>query len=184
MLEARRRRAPKSRPIPRAPESRTQLRAVERPLDDATLDRLRIVGALCLSAATGLDVCAKRTENADVAAAASALASRARRVAETAGAFLPGGLRKPSTSERLRWDWLASTAPSSGGRPETRVVDEAARQLGLAADAAVRLARAGDTDPRVSSLANEARSIAAAACGVLVRQSDERPQSWSLFAAY
>jgi hypothetical protein len=80
------------------------------------------------------------------------LAEEARAIAQAVAARVPGGVRKPATSERMRWEWLASTAALLDGGAEGRVAGEANRHLAIAEDLAARL----EDDALIDRLARHA----------------------------
>ena len=71
-----------------------------------------------------------------------------------------GRSNRSTTSERMRWEWLASTAALLDGGAEGRIADEVNRHLAVAEDLASRL----DDDElldRVAQLAATSRVAAA-----------------------
>lgn len=132
-------RAPRRRTsmlIPRERESSVRLRS-ERAAIDA--DDLRALATATDAAAQGLSVCARRAGSREVAADAAALAQTLGALAARAKERVPGGMRRASTSERLRWEWLASTAALLDGGAERRIAEEVARHLAQAETVAARL---------------------------------------------
>ena len=142
--------------IPREPESGVRLRDVA---PDDSIDGVRSVASAAQAAAVGFDVCARRARTKDVIERMTRLAIEARAHAEHAGARVPGGIRKPTTSERMRWEWLASTAALLDGGVEGRLAEEATRLLGIAAEAAERI----DDDALVRRIERLAATSRAAA---------------------
>lgn len=122
--------------IPREAESGVRLRDVAS--EDST-DDVRSVASAAQAAAVGFHVCARRARTKAVMQRMTKLADEARALAEDAGARVPGGVRKPTTSERMRWEWLASTAALLDGGAEGRLAEEAIRLLEIAAAAAERI---------------------------------------------
>lgn len=129
---------------------------------EASSDELRLIASATLAAANGFEVCGKRARTKDVALRMASLATDARALAGAIGACVPGGVRKPSTSERLRWEWLASTAALLDGGAEGRVADEANRHLTAASTAAARVDddELRDLVARVHTLAARGRVVA------------------------
>jgi hypothetical protein len=133
-------RKPAKRSIPRERVSGVRLR--EAPSDasvPSSADVARVIARACHAAASGLDVTARRGGDAGVSAQLVRAAQRTRTAAEAAAALVPEGVRAPSMSERLRWEWLASTAALVDGAPERRLVEEAYRRVRDAAEAAARI---------------------------------------------
>jgi hypothetical protein len=119
-----------------------------------------------LAATLGFEVCARRAHTKDVGARMTALAEEVRAVAESIVARVPGGVRKPSTSERMRWEWLASTAALLDGGIEGRIADEANRHLAIAARAAAKIDDA-DLAARIDVLAATSRAVVSASKATL-----------------
>lgn len=144
--------------IPKERESGVRLRDERRA---GSIDDLRKLAEAMQSAAIGFDVCARRAGEKKVAARMTALANEARAIAEAAATKVAGGVRRPSTSERMRWEWLASTAALLDGGIEGRIADEADRHLALAEDCAARLDRDDAIVARIARLAATSRALAA-----------------------
>lgn len=134
--------------VPRERESGIRLRD-ER--GDGSDDHRRIAEA-AQSASLGFDVCARRAGTKELAERMTWLAGEARAIAESAAAKVPGGVRRPTTSERMRWEWLASV----GGR----VAEESGRHLAIAEELATSLAEEDLVD-RIERLAATSRAVAA-----------------------
>jgi hypothetical protein len=111
-----------------------------------------LVGALTQLAtsgarlALGYGIAAKRARDPRAADVGASLATLHRAVADELAAVLGSfGLSvprtKPTCSERLRWEWLASTGRLTNGRAELAVLDECARIERLAEDHVVMLSR-------------------------------------------
>ena len=86
----------------------------------------------CARLATGYDLCARRARDIRVADVAGSLSTLYRAVTDELAAFLAAfGASVPRTkstcSERLRWEWLASTGRLMDGSPERQVVLECLR---------------------------------------------------------
>jgi hypothetical protein len=86
------------------------------------------------SAVIGFDLCARRTRDKTIAVAAENAAASLRSLVE-ATTEIGGGLQanaapRARTGERLRWEWLASTAMVVDGAAEGRLLSECARILG------------------------------------------------------
>lgn len=93
----------------------------------------------CASVALGFDICARRTRDGNIAVAAESAARNLRSLAEALrlaestprAAHDTGrdaGIR-PHTGQRLRWEWLASTATLVDGRADRRLLSECATTL-------------------------------------------------------
>ncbi|MDF2696017.1 MAG: hypothetical protein K0S65_4400 [Labilithrix sp.] len=93
---------------------------------------LTIVSA-CSGAAVGFDLCAQRTKDETIAVAArsAAVFLRALVDATVEAAWFHGLDVRPRTrmGDRLRWEWLASTATVVDGGAESRLFSECARML-------------------------------------------------------
>jgi hypothetical protein len=135
------------------------------------------VAAACREAATGFELCARRTREPSTAVAAKSAAKNLRAVLEAvldAAAFhrveAPPRAR---TGERLRWEWLASTAAVvDGGEPSARLLAECARVLGSALDV---VRRGGFDEPiaaRLRVASAEAYSLAHAHDDDVEREGD------------
>jgi hypothetical protein len=143
------------RVVPEDRESGIRLRGES--VDDVDLRR---IAEAAQAASLGFDVCAKRAGTKELGARMTSLADEARSIAEAAAAKVPGGVRRPTTSERMRWEWLASTATLLDGGAEGRVAQESNRHLALAEASAARL----DDDEllqRIEELAASSRAAAA-----------------------
>lgn len=86
----------------------------------------------CSKLAGGYGICARRARDGHVADVGGSLSTLHRAVAEELAAFLVASgagvpRTKPTCSERLRWEWLASTGRLMGGAPEKPVLAECAR---------------------------------------------------------
>lgn len=142
--------------VPRERESGVRLRD-ER--GDGS-DDLRRIAEASQSASVGFEVCARRAETRELAGRMTRLASEARAIAESAAARVPGGVRRPSTSERMRWEWLASTAALLDGGVGGRVAEEALRHLAIAEELAANI-DLDDLLGRIERLAATGRGVAA-----------------------
>jgi len=100
--------------IPEDPPSGVRLR------DDAAVIRAT------QAAAVGLEIGGRRAQTRDMSERMTRLAGDIRALADGLGT---SSVRRPSTSERLRWEWLASTSTVLDGAPERRIADEAVRTL-------------------------------------------------------
>jgi hypothetical protein len=152
------------RVVPLDRTSGTRLRGeadLEDLADGDVVSEARTIARACHEAAAGLGVCARRCVSADLAARLAEVATHAHAAAEAASALVPDGVRRPSTSERLRWEWLASTAATLDEAPERRVAEEAVRHLGLAAAAAGRACRSSSSEP-VHALLSRVQATATA----------------------
>ncbi len=151
--------------VPRERESGVRLRS-DAPA--ASPEDLRAFAAAAEAAALGLSVCARRARARDVAEEAASLAATTLADAARVKDLVPGGMRRPSTSERLRWEWLASTASLLDGGAERRLAEEIGRHLAIAADVAARL---DGEQPAVADAAERLRS-AASFCRSLAQGAD------------
>jgi len=93
---------------------------------------LQALVSACARLATGYDLCARRSRDVRVADVSGSLATLYRAVTDELAAFLASsGASVPRTkstcSERLRWEWLASTGRLMDGSPERQVVLECVR---------------------------------------------------------
>lgn len=154
------RHAQKRRPsvVPLERESGVRLR------DDAheaphRCEHLRRIAEAAQAASIGFDVCARRACTKDLAERMTWLADEARAIAERAAAKVPGGVRRPTTSERMRWEWLASTAALIDGEADGRLAAESNRHLAIAEESAARI----DDDELLDSIARLATTSRAAA---------------------
>ena len=137
----------------RSRRSRTGSRESAGPTRESVL---AMIGAACLEASLGLDVCAKRSRHDAIHQTAASLAARARSIAVQ---IAPQA--RTRMADRMRWEWVASTATivSPFGRepmPERRVVADCLRAFDGALDAAC--AFQGDL-PLVAELLRLVRSI-------------------------
>ncbi|MBX3205034.1 MAG: hypothetical protein KF764_08185 [Labilithrix sp.] len=87
----------------------------------------------CSAAAAGFDLCARRADDETIAVAARSAASFLRALLDATVAVARGhGVEvrpRARTCERLRWEWLASTATVLDGSPSGRLLSECARIL-------------------------------------------------------
>jgi hypothetical protein len=120
------------------PERESGIRLRDDASTSASVDQLRAIAAAAQAAHLGFDVCARRARTKEIAQRMVCLADEARTIAETASERVPGGVRRPTTSERMRWEWLASTAALLDGGAEGRLSEEANRHLAIALAAASR----------------------------------------------
>lgn len=124
--------------IPSPHESGIRLRAegTERTSSAPAHPRvMQTVATSLYSAACGLEICARRAHLLATSERIASLAAEARLVADRASERVPGGVRRPMMSERLRWEWIASTAAALDGAAEERLLDEVSRHLAVAVDA-------------------------------------------------
>jgi hypothetical protein len=153
--------------VPRDRESGVRLAAapVTRSLGPGSVDELRTLACALHASAVGFEVCARRARTQASATRMTKVAANARAIAEEASARVPGGVRRPTTSERMGWEWLASTAALLDGGAEGRLADEANRHLAIAVTCAARIDDA-NFSPRVGALAAEGRKMVAGASGI------------------
>ena len=102
------------------------------PVSPALVVALEHLVADCSRLATGYGMCARRGRDPDVMDVAGSLSTLHRAVADELAAFLAAsGASMPRTkstcSERLRWEWLASTGRLMNGAPEHPLLAECAR---------------------------------------------------------
>lgn len=86
----------------------------------------------CSALATGYGICARRARDVDVADVVASLSTLHRAVADELAAFLADSgasvpRAKSTCSERLRWEWLASTGLLVNGAPEQPLLADCAR---------------------------------------------------------
>lgn len=147
--------------IPKERESGVRLRDADASSEATrSTEALRAIASAAQAAYLGFEVCARRAVTKETAARMTWLADEARAIANAAGERVPGGFRKPTTSERMRWEWLASTAALLDGGAEGRVAAEASRHLMVAASSAARMDDAGLVR-RIERLAATSRAAAA-----------------------
>ncbi|HVJ91456.1 MAG TPA: hypothetical protein VM580_16750 [Labilithrix sp.] len=93
------------------------------------------IAAACSAAAVGFDLCARRTKDEKISVAASSAAKFLRYLVEStiAAAAARGIDARPRarTADRLRWEWLASTATVVDGVADGRLLAECARILAV-----------------------------------------------------
>jgi hypothetical protein len=119
-----------------------------------------------MSAAIGLEICARRTRDATIAVAAESAAKNLR----TLGQALDDGhengaaISRNRTGNRLRWEWLASTAMLVDGRCDHRLLSECSSALSeLVASAPIKaLGRELSARLRVASAEAYSLSVAVA----------------------
>ena len=91
------------------------------------------IATACNAAAGGFDLCARRTQDETIAVATRNAAGFLRSLSEAtiAAAAARGIDARPRarTCDRLRWEWLASTATVVDGTPDGRLLSECARIL-------------------------------------------------------
>lgn len=180
-LAARRKTTPRRRTtvLPPDRESGVRLRDVASPPRAREREaRLRAVAAAAHGAALGFGVCARREPARARADALAELADELRAIAIATAAEVPGGVRPPSTSERLRWEWLASTAALLDGGAARRLVADAGRALADAEQAASRLA--DDEDEEAAAIVERIRL--AAVTGRTLAQLDDPERGTSFIA--
>jgi hypothetical protein len=136
------------------------------------------MAAACSSAATGFELLVRRTRERSIAAAAKGAAAHLRSVAEAAVAEaaargLDARLRA-RTGDRLRWEWLASTASVVDGSPDERVLEECARVLGDALPTVTRALAPRGKDGRADHLCDRLRLASAEAYSLAHAAAFER----------
>lgn len=91
------------------------------------------ITSACTAAAVGFDLCAARTHDETIAVAAKNAAAFLRSLGQAteAAARAKGIEARPRerTCDRLRWEWLASTATVLDGSSDARLAGECARLL-------------------------------------------------------
>ncbi len=124
------------------------------------------IAAACIAASGGFDLCARRTQDETIAVAAASAAAHLRVLfdATVAAAAATGIDARPRarTCDRLRWEWLASTATVLDGAPDARLLAECARILD-AVDAGGAVVLGEGIAARFQIATAEAHSLAAAA---------------------
>lgn len=145
--------------VPSDRESGIRLREDRAAHEHGSEEQRRIAAAM-QSASLGFDVCARRATDRKNAERMTWLAGEARAIAELVADKVAGGVRRPTTSERMRWEWLASTAALLDGGADGRIAEEANRHLAIAEESAARI----DDDEvldRIARLAATSRAAAA-----------------------
>lgn len=96
-------------------------------------DAALAIATACNAASVGFDLCARRTQDETIAVAATNAAAFLRSLSEvTVAAAASKGIDaqpRARTCDRLRWEWLASTASVVDGEPDGRLLSECARIL-------------------------------------------------------
>ncbi len=91
------------------------------------------IASACAACVAGLELCARRTRDEKIAVAARDAAGSLRSLQEAtiAAAAARGVDARPRarTCDRLRWEWLASTATVVDGSADARLLSECARIL-------------------------------------------------------
>ena len=133
----------------------------------ALIETARAITASCSAAIAGFELCVHRTGDATLAVAAGSAAAflRVLREATIAAAETHGidAEARSRTCERLRWEWLASTATVVDGVPDGRLLSECARILANALESATRVDDLGDgIAARLLVASAEAYSLASA----------------------
>jgi len=104
------------------------------------VEGLRGLAAKCATVAAGLDTCVKYAHERAVREGAAALSPAYRRVEAEVNRILASvgspAARRGATSERLRWEWLASTGALLDGVPDRRLLVECVRHQREALDLA------------------------------------------------
>jgi len=130
-----------------------------------TREAARSIATACNAAAVGFELCARRTQDATIAVAAQNAAAHLRSLfhvtIEAAAAKGIDARPRARTCDRLRWEWLASTATVLDGVPEGRLLAECARLL-AAVDAAGAVELGGGIAARFQIASAEAYSLATA----------------------
>lgn len=88
----------------------------------------KAIAAACSSAAEGFALCASRTRDEVIAVAARSASEVVRAIA----AQIPPGVHKKRMGDRLRWEWLVSTAIIVDGSPDARLLAECAKVMSSA----------------------------------------------------
>lgn len=128
-------------------------------------DAARAMVSACDAAAAGFDLCARRTDDETIAVAARSAAACVRALAgATVSAARGLGIDarpRARTCDRLRWEWLASTAMVVDGSADGRLLDECARVL-ADVDASAAVALGEELAARLRLASAEAYSLASA----------------------
>lgn len=133
----------------------------------ALVETALAITSSCDAAIAGLELCAHRTRDHTIAVAASSAADFLRALVDaTISAAEERGIDarvRARTCDRLRWEWLASTATVVDGTPDGRLLTECARVLSDALTAANRVEDLGDgIAARLRVASAEAYSLASA----------------------
>lgn len=97
------------------------------------IESTRVIASVCHTVAAGFDLCVRRTRDERIAVASRNAAAFLRALFEfTVAAAAEQGIDarpRARTGDRLRWEWLASTATVVDGNPDARLLSECARML-------------------------------------------------------
>jgi hypothetical protein len=136
------------------------------------------IASACGAVVAGLDMCARRTRDEKIAVAARNAAGslRALQEATIVAAAARGVDARPRarTCDRLRWEWLASTATVVDGNADARLLSECARIL---ADA---VATTRSTNALGPEIAARLRLASAEACSLSLAVVQERRRELAL----
>ncbi|HVH45686.1 MAG TPA: hypothetical protein VM925_25200 [Labilithrix sp.] len=103
-------------------------------MDPKLVEASHAMMSACGAAAVGFELCARRTQDHTIAVAARSAAAFLRQLCSAVlVASADRGISARSrgrTGDRLRWEWLASTATILDGKPDHRLLSECARILG------------------------------------------------------
>lgn len=128
-------------------------------------DAARAMVSACDAAAAGFDLCARRTDDETIAVAARSAAGCVRALSDaTVSAARALGIDarpRARTGDRLRWEWLASTATVVDGSADGRLLAECARIL-AEVDASAAAGLGEEIGARLRLASAEAYSLAAA----------------------
>jgi hypothetical protein len=125
----------------------------------AACDAAQRIASACHAAAFGYALASLRAEDVNVALAARQAGAFARATADAITGCHPVTLRI-RTGDRLRWEWLASSAAMLDGKPACRLLRECARLLSDALD------DAADAPPSVRPYVHKLRMASAEAASL------------------
>ncbi len=125
------------------------------------------ITSTCNAAIAGFELCARRTHDVTIAVAATSAADFLRVLVEaTIAAAAERGIdavARARTGDRLRWEWLASTATVVDGTSDARLLGEGARLVPETVTAAVNVGELGESiGARLRVASAEAYSLASA----------------------
>jgi hypothetical protein len=136
----------------------------------------RRIASLAASLATGASVWAKHASDVAIASEARAIADEQRVAAEEARAVAAASRPGVRTCERLRWEWLLSTAVLLDGGAGPRLRTECLRLIDEAERAACILARSAGPSPRIVRI----RALLATSRERLLRMAPDEPaRAWA-----
>jgi hypothetical protein len=132
------------------------------------VDAAERIASACHAAAFGYVLAERRAHDVNVALAARQAGAFATSIAESIARSHRIRLRI-RTGDRLRWEWLASSAAMLDGKPTFRLLRECARLLGDA------LADAADAPPSARPYVQKLRMASAEAASLALAAPHEGP---------